>query len=212
MPPDPSHSKRCMPKYGRSSSRPAAAPRRRAEDHHVPLTRKTSQPPGRSRRAPRDPAVRVGPDGRAVLGDREVEALVRSGTSSALASSSGKSRPNSACIRRAVSSWAGVMSTRPAARPPREPGGDVRRPAAELDVSIPATSGSARSSDSGTCQTPHVELALAHARGAHSANSARTRSRPSGCARRWLMLPCGRSRSAPWASCAPTRSPRPPGR
>ena len=96
-----------------------------------------------------------------------------SGTASALASSSGNSRPKRSCISRAVASWAGVTST-PTGRAPRrasqaetyavpQPSSTTSRPSTE--------SGSTRASDSGMPQTPQVISSEAHARGASSAYS-----------------------------------------
>ncbi len=83
------------------------------------FVRKTSRPPGRSRRA----ASEIHASG-SHHSDAPYSLITRSaqssgsGTSSALAWISGNSSPCSACIARAVASWFSVMST-PVGRAPR---------------------------------------------------------------------------------------------
>ena len=85
-----------------------------------------------------------------------------SGTSSALASISGNSMPNSAWQRRAVASCAGVTST-PTGRAPRRASQaeTYAVPQPSSITSRPATSPSEPSDDSGTPKTPQVISAAA---------------------------------------------------
>ena len=78
--PTPTRTGACRSTAAAARRLPARPGRRRAwpASANVPLTRKTSSPPGRSSRAASgDPEVGVAPDRRAVLGDGEVERRVR---------------------------------------------------------------------------------------------------------------------------------------
>ena len=152
----------------------------------VPLTRKTSSPPGRSSRAA---------SGIQRYGSHQIEAPYSetarsklasgSGTSSALASTSGNSSPNSLLHRARGLELRrrDVDADRPRAAP-REPGGDVRRAAAELDDVLAGDVGKRAQLRLGHVQIPQSNSRSPTPRGALSAYSAPTSSRPRGCAAR----------------------------
>ena len=152
----------------------------------VPLTRKTRWPPGLRSRA----ASGIQRYGSAQI-DAPYSEIARSklssgsGTSSALASSRGKSRPNSACIRRAVSSWAGVMSIPTGRAPRRASQAEMYAvPQPSSIVSIPATSGSAGARTRERSTRP-TRTRLSPTRAAPTRRTrARTRSTPLGSGRR----------------------------
>ena len=128
----------------------------------VPFTRKISRPPGRRRRAASG-IQRYGSHQMLApysLIARSNEASGR-GTASALASMSGKDRPCSAWSARAVSSWAGVMST-PTGRAPRRASHaeTYAVPQPSSIVSRPATSGRIRSLRLGDAPDPPARLRL----------------------------------------------------
>ena len=88
----------------------------------------------------------------------------RSGTSSALASTRGNSNPCSACIRRAVSSCAGVTSTPTGRAPPRASHAETYAvPQPSSTTSRPDTSPSVSSERSGIAHFPHLISSDAHA-------------------------------------------------
>ena len=121
----------------RGSSRVAVARavrRRRPSSMHKSCERRvaeedeTAARPQQARRF-RNPPLRIGPDRRAVLGERPGRTTRRARARPLpIASTSGNSTPVSRCSRRAVSSCAGVGSTPTDARSaPRQPRREVRR-------------------------------------------------------------------------------------
>ena len=131
------HSIRCMPTLRtlKRLGRRVGPRRERRASRAALLRRKTSRPPGRSRRAASG-IQRYGSHQMLAPYSETARSKLASGsgTSSALASISGNTMPVSSCTRRAVSSWAGVTST-PTGRAPclASQRGEVRRAAAELD-------------------------------------------------------------------------------
>ena len=106
----------------------------------------------------RDPEVRVAPEARSKLGNGEVERCSPgSGTSSAFASIRGNVGPDSSCIRRAVSSCAGVTST-PTGRAPclASQAAKYAVPQPELDHVSPATSPAREGRPRVRSKTPQV--------------------------------------------------------
>ena len=138
------------------------------------LVRKTRRPPGRSSRAA-SATQRSGSHHTLApysLTTRSKEAS-GSGTSSALASTSGKVTPNVCWQRRAVSSWAGVRST-PTGRAPARASQAERYavPQPSSTTSSPATSPRARTSRSGIWNRPQVISSAAQARSASASVNA----------------------------------------
>ena len=135
---DPSgHSKRCMPNCGAGRGAPSPAPSSSEQRIDERRVAEEDEPPAGPQEPSRlgDPAVRIDPDRRAVLGDDEVDARVRqAGRRRRRPRPAGTRSPSPPACRRAVSSCAGVMST-PTGRAPslREPGREVGGAAAELD-------------------------------------------------------------------------------
>ena len=91
--------------------------RAQVQDRSVHQELKPAAGPEQARRLG-NPAIRVGPDARAVFGDRESKLASGRGTVSALPWISGNSIPCSACSRRAVASCASELSM-PTGRAPR---------------------------------------------------------------------------------------------
>ena len=132
---------------------------RRVAEEHEP-----SAGPQQPRRLG-DPAVRVDPDRRAVLRERRGRSSRRAGRSRPRRPRRAGTRvPVSPCMRRAVSSCAGVMST-PTGRAPRRASHEEKYavPQPSSTTSSPSTSPSTPTSDSGTSQMPHSISSTAHA-------------------------------------------------
>src|SRR5919202_1523390 len=130
----------------------------------VELRRKTSRPSGRRSRA----ASGIHRYGSAQM-DAPYSESTRSndasgsGTSSAAASTSGNSSPNSLCIARAVASCAGVGSTPTGFAPSfLSQAEKYAVPQPSSTTSSPPTSPSTASCDSGIPKIPHVISSLAH--------------------------------------------------
>ena len=131
------HSTRCMPKYGRSSRSAAGSPsvsraahdrQRRVDEEH--------EPPARAQQPRRlgDPLVRIAPDARAVLGDREVEARVVKRRLLGVAVHERELDPELLLQGARGGELAlGVVDPDGASAAPGQPRGHVARPAAELD-------------------------------------------------------------------------------
>src|SRR4051794_18043930 len=157
MPRSPGHATRYIPNCGRSS-RSAATPGPSGKQSvmSTEFVRKTSRPPGRSSLAA---------SGIHLAGSAQSDAPYSenarskdesgSGTSSAGASTSGNSSPVCACMRRAVSSCAGVGST-PTGRAPRRASRAEKYavPQPSSTTSRPSTSPRQAICDSGMPKTP----------------------------------------------------------
>ena len=208
------HSKRCIPKYGRRScSSGGISCSWKQSTRIVPLTRKTSSPPGRSSReasgiqrygsaqieAPYSETTRSNDASgqRHVLGarldERELEAVLRLHRARGL--ELGRSDVDAGDARAL----------------PGEPGRDVRRPAPELDDVLP---GHVRQRvHLGLRNLPDAPgdlLLRPGAVGVRRVLRRLRRSRPRGSARACSLsvMPGAPSRSAPSASAAPRPSPR----
>src|SRR4051812_23210631 len=128
----------------------------------VPIVRKSSRPPGRRSRAASGIQRRGSAQSDAPYSETaRSKAASGSGTDSAAASTSGNSIPVSCCIRRAVSSCAGVGST-PTGRAPAR-----ARVAEKYAVPQPSSTTSSPatlpSHSSRTRNTPHSSVSAAHA-------------------------------------------------
>ncbi|OLD98829.1 MAG: hypothetical protein AUG91_08245 [Actinobacteria bacterium 13_1_20CM_4_69_9] len=134
----------------------------------VELRKKINRPPGRASRA----ASGIQRNGSAQIDAPYSEWTMSkdssgSGTSSPYASTNGNSRPVCPCMRRAVSSCAGVGST-PTTRAPRRASQAEKYavPQPSSTMSRPSTSPRRFSSHSGFCQMPQLISSAAHDRSA----------------------------------------------
>ena len=134
--PPSDHSIRCIPRCGRWSVSDVESGSSTAQRMMSGLLRQEDEPTARTEEPVRlrDPAVRVAPEARSVLGDGEVERCVGERHLLGVRLDQRELEPGLLLhpTRRLELRRRDVDADRPRTLP-REPGGEVRRPAAELD-------------------------------------------------------------------------------